>query len=435
MVYRKAVGMANVELGVPLQPDMVFRLASITKQFTATAIMLLVEQGKLALSDPIEKFLPDYPTQGHVITVEHLLTHTSGIQSYTDIPGWMTGRIKTDMKVAELVDAFKNEPMQFAPGTRYSYNNSAYVLLGAIVEKVSGQSYGAFVTEHIFKPLGMTSSFYGSNEPVIPKRVQGYTRDGDAVRNAQYLSMTQPYSAGLAAVVRRRPGAVGRGALHGEAAEARVPRPHVDVVHARRRQAHELRLRLVDRKVEGTSGRAPQRRDSRVLDLRPAPPRRPRVRGRALQQRQPEVEPELRGAPTRRRRRRQALPRAAWRRPSTRRCSPGTPASTGSTRTSSRTVTVENGKLYTQRSGGRRLEAKASSETEFFYDDSLTYFTFERDASGRAVAMLMYPDGADEPERAVRTADAAVRSRRRERRSVHLRRLRRAVRVASPASC
>ena len=182
VVYRKAVGMANVELGVALQPDMVFRLASITKQFTATAIMLLVERGKLALSDPIEKFFPDYPTQGHVITVEHLLTHTSGIRSYTDIPGWMTGRIKTDMKVAELVDAFKNEPMQFAPGTRYSYNNSAYVLLGALVEKVSGQSYGAFVTEHIFKPLGMTSSFYGSNEPVIPKRVQG-TR-GTATRCA-----------------------------------------------------------------------------------------------------------------------------------------------------------------------------------------------------------------------------------------------------------
>ena len=93
VVYRKAVGMASLELGVPLQPDMVFRLGSITKQFTAAAVMLLVEQGKLGLKDPIDKYLPGYPMQGHVITVEHLLTHTSGIQSYTDIPGWMTSRI------------------------------------------------------------------------------------------------------------------------------------------------------------------------------------------------------------------------------------------------------------------------------------------------------------------------------------------------------
>ena len=140
VVYRKAIGMASLELGVPLQPDMVFRLGSITKQFTAAAVMLLVEQGKIGLKDPIDKHLPGYPMQGHVITVEHLLTHTSGIQSYTDIPGWMPGRIVNEMTVQELVDGFKKEPMQFAPGEQYRYNNSGYVLLGAIVEKVSGKS-------------------------------------------------------------------------------------------------------------------------------------------------------------------------------------------------------------------------------------------------------------------------------------------------------
>ena len=135
--------------------------------------MMLAQQGKLALSDPIDKFLPGYPMQGHVITIEHLLTHTSGIQSYTDIPGWMTSRIMNDMAVQELVDAFKKEPMQFAPGERYRYNNSGYVLLGAIIEKASGKSYETFVADNIFKPLGMTSSFYGSNEPIIAKRAQG----------------------------------------------------------------------------------------------------------------------------------------------------------------------------------------------------------------------------------------------------------------------
>ena len=193
VVYRKAVGMASLELGVPLQPDMVFRLGSLTKQFTATAVMLLVEQGKLGLKDPIDKYLPGYPMQGHLITVEHLLTHTSGIQSYTDIPGWMTRRIVNEMTVQELVDGFKKEPMQFAPGEQYRYNNSGYVLLGAIIEKVAGKSYEAFVTEHIFKPLGMNSSFYGSNEPIIRKRAQGYTGPSDKPANARYLSMTQPY--------------------------------------------------------------------------------------------------------------------------------------------------------------------------------------------------------------------------------------------------
>ena len=194
--FRKAYGMADLELGVPLQPDMVFRLGSITKQFTAAAILMLAEEGKLSLQDPIEKHLVGYPTQGHVITVEHLLTHTSGIQSYTDMPGWMTSRIQGPMTVTELVDGFKKEPMQFAPGERWAYNNSGYVLLGAIVEKASGKTYEAFVRERIFQPLGMTASYYDRTEPIIPKRAPGYTREGDQPRNARYLSMTQPYAAG-----------------------------------------------------------------------------------------------------------------------------------------------------------------------------------------------------------------------------------------------
>ena len=195
-LFRKAYGMANLELGVPLQPDMVFRLGSITKQFTAAAILMLAEEGKLSLQDPIEKHLPGYPTQGHAITIEHLLTHTSGIQSYTDMPGWMTSRIQGPMTVTELVDGFKKEPMQFAPGERWAYNNSGYILLGAIVEKASGKTYEAFVRERIFEPLGMTSSYYDHTEAILPKRAPGYTREGDQPRNARYLSMTQPYAAG-----------------------------------------------------------------------------------------------------------------------------------------------------------------------------------------------------------------------------------------------
>jgi CubicO group peptidase (beta-lactamase class C family) len=128
VISRKGYGMANLELGVPIEPDMIFRIGSITKQFTTVAVLMLMEQGKLSLSDEITKFLPDYPTQGHKITVEHLLTHTSGIKSYTELPEFGQ-QMRKDLPLKELIDVFKNKPMDFAPGERWNYNNSAFVLL------------------------------------------------------------------------------------------------------------------------------------------------------------------------------------------------------------------------------------------------------------------------------------------------------------------
>lgn len=194
-LLRKGYGMADVELGVKVEPDMVFRLGSITKQFTAVSILMLAEQGKLSLSDDMTKFFPDYPSKGRVVTIEHLLTHTSGIKSYTSIPAWR-GMWRKDMTVAELIDLFKNEPPDFEPGTQWAYNNSGYILLGAIIEKLSGMSYEQFVQKNIFEPLGMKHTFYGSASRVIPRRVPGYSMTREGLRNAEYLSMTQPYAAG-----------------------------------------------------------------------------------------------------------------------------------------------------------------------------------------------------------------------------------------------
>src|SRR5215216_3268179 len=142
-------------------------------------------------SRPITRFLPDYPTHDHTITVEHLLTHTSGIRSYTDMPEWPP-LWRKDFSVGELIDSFKDQPMQFAPGTRWAYNNSGYVLLGAIIEQLSGLSYAQFVQQRIFAPLGMRQSYYDRTAQIIPKRAAGYP-------NAEYLSMTQPYAAGALA--------------------------------------------------------------------------------------------------------------------------------------------------------------------------------------------------------------------------------------------
>ncbi|HXG65930.1 MAG TPA: serine hydrolase [Blastocatellia bacterium] len=194
-IFRKGYGKANLELGVPIEPDMIFRIGSITKQFTAVAILMLAERGKLSLDDDFTKYLPDYPAKGQKITIAQLLNHTSGIKSYTSLPEWRA-LWRKDLSLNELIDTFKDKPMDFAPGEKWSYNNSAYVLLGAIIEKVSGQSYKDFVEKQIFAPLGMKHSFYDDTTRVIPRRVPGYSKGADGWVNAPYLSMSHPHAAG-----------------------------------------------------------------------------------------------------------------------------------------------------------------------------------------------------------------------------------------------
>ena len=195
VIYRKAFGMADLELNVPMQPEMVFRIGSITKQFTAIAILQLMEQGKLSLQDEITKYIPDYPMHGHSITIEHLLTHTSGIKSYTNVPEFQKF-IRTDMKPEEVIDLIKSKPMEFAPGTKWNYNNSGYFLLGYIIEKVSGKTYQEYLQENFFTPLGMTSSCYGDDTKIIKWRASGYQPGKEGVVNADFMSMTLPYAAG-----------------------------------------------------------------------------------------------------------------------------------------------------------------------------------------------------------------------------------------------
>ena len=195
VVLRKGYGMAHLELGVPIQPEMVFELGSITKQFTGAAILMLQERGQLSVEDEVTKYLPDYPTHGQKITIDHLLTHVSGIPSYTGLPEWLP-RVREDLTVQQLVDMFKDKPLEFNPGEKWAYNNSAYILLGAVIEKVSGKTYEDFIEQEIFAPLGMKSSRYGHQREVTPGRVTGYDKADDGYQIAEYLSMTQPYAAG-----------------------------------------------------------------------------------------------------------------------------------------------------------------------------------------------------------------------------------------------
>lgn len=194
-IYRKAIGKSSLELDVDMIPENVFMLASITKQFTAVAILMLEEQGKLSLNDPITKFIPDYPTNGKTITVHHLLNHTSGIKSYTGM-GNLKEVARNDKTLDELIDYFKNEPMDFDPGEEFRYNNSGYVLLGKIIEILSNDTYENFIEQQLFKPLGMDNSRYGNNREFVPNRVEPYEQDDTGYVNASYLSMTLPHAAG-----------------------------------------------------------------------------------------------------------------------------------------------------------------------------------------------------------------------------------------------
>jgi CubicO group peptidase (beta-lactamase class C family) len=195
-IYRKAFGMANLEYGIKMKPENVFQIGSITKQFTAMAIMKLVEQGKINLDDDITKFIKDYPTHGHKITIKHLLTHTSGIKSYTSIQNWVTEKRRVDSTPEEVIDYFKNEPMDFKPGEKERYTNSGYFLLGYIIEKVSGKPYGEYIENKLFKPLNMKNSSNGSVSKIIKNKVSGYEKSEEGYFNAEYWSISQAYAAG-----------------------------------------------------------------------------------------------------------------------------------------------------------------------------------------------------------------------------------------------
>ena len=194
VIYKKAFGLANLELNVPMITDNVIKIGSMTKQFTAISILMLSEQGKLNLEDEITKFIPDYPTNGNKITVHHLLTHTSGIKDYTRVKG-LNAIAQKDLTPLELIDFSKNEPIDFVPGQKYKYNNSGYVILGYIIEKVTGQSYASFIQEQIFNKLEMTDSQYASQRAVIKNRASGYQKK-DSYINRMDFSLTLAYSGG-----------------------------------------------------------------------------------------------------------------------------------------------------------------------------------------------------------------------------------------------
>lgn len=192
-VHCKGYGLANLEWTIPISPETVFRIASLTKQFTAVAIMMLRARGLLSLDDPIERFLAGFPTRGRRVTIRHLLNHTSGVRSYNYFER-ESGQARTTL--AALLAVIYEQPFEFEPGDRYAYNNSGYVLLGGVIEAVSDLKYRDFLRTAMFEPLGMHRTGYLFDEQVTPCRASGYERVRDEFRNARFRSATWGHAAG-----------------------------------------------------------------------------------------------------------------------------------------------------------------------------------------------------------------------------------------------
>ncbi len=195
VIYERAFGMANVEWQAPMPKDAVFAIASITKQFTAVAILQQVEKGALSLNDTVGKFLPDYPAHLKGITIEQLLTHTAGVPAGKG-PGSLLALGRGWLTAAEVMATFKDDPLDFPPGTRMAYSNTGYQLLGYLLEKVTGKPYPEFIQETLLKPAGMTSSFYGDDTRVARHRAAPYLFTRHGLQNAAIGNVQVAFAAG-----------------------------------------------------------------------------------------------------------------------------------------------------------------------------------------------------------------------------------------------
>jgi CubicO group peptidase (beta-lactamase class C family) len=195
VVLNKGYGSANLEWNIPNTPTTKFRLGSITKQFTAASILLLEQRGMLKIDDPVKTYVKDAPASWDPITIRHLLTHTSGLFNFTSLPGFAQTQAMPstpEQSIAKISD----RPLDFPPGEKMSYSNTGYIVLGYIIEKLTGQMYGTFVEQNIFTPLGMKDSGYDSNTALIPRRASGYTPGPNGPTNSVFSHMSVPHAAG-----------------------------------------------------------------------------------------------------------------------------------------------------------------------------------------------------------------------------------------------
>jgi len=196
LIFARGYGFANLENRVKATPDTVYRLGSITKQFTSTMIMQLRQEGKLKLDDSITVYMDGIPPNWSAVTVRQLLNHTSGIPSYTNNLDVMLRQSKLGTKPEGILKSVLTQPLEFAPGSKWSYNNTGYVMLGMIIEKLDGRPFAASLESRITKPLGMNQTYFTSERTLVPNRAQGYVKTKTGFENCAFINMDWPYAAG-----------------------------------------------------------------------------------------------------------------------------------------------------------------------------------------------------------------------------------------------
>jgi len=195
VVFARGYGMANLEHSVAVTPETVFHICSISKNILAAVVLQLVEEGKLKLDDDVTKYVPEAPTHGRHVTVRQLLNHTSGLYSFTSLPEAENNE-RLDLTHEQVLSLIKDQPFDFDPGTSWRYDNSAFYLAGMVVERITKQEYGAYVHEHVFKPLGMNSASMCDAHMVVRQLASGYEVDRGTLVNAALMSWKLPFAAG-----------------------------------------------------------------------------------------------------------------------------------------------------------------------------------------------------------------------------------------------
>ncbi|MFT4941058.1 MAG: CubicO group peptidase (beta-lactamase class C family) [Paraglaciecola sp.] len=397
VLYQGARGLANIEHNIPLSTDSVFRLGSITKQFTAAAIMMLQEQNKLNVNDDIHKYIADFPTEGNKVTIKNLLTHTSGIANYTEDEELFAKEIRVPTSLDQMLIRFAKHKMVLKTGEAMRYSNTGYVLLGKIIEVASGQPYSDFIEQNIFKKLGMKSSRYGGSQ-IIPLRASGYDMGTEGVVNASYIDMMWPHAAGsLLSTVKdmdiwfkalRTEKLLSKASYHqmvspfklndgsmsdyGYGLGLRKFNKYDSISHnggipgfatnAFYLPTEDLYVAVLSNSSSGNSGLISNLMAAEALDISLPD-------FEAVELNEDKIKPLI--------------------------------GSYKINNDSVRHLLMENGKVYTQRDGGDKYEVIPMSDNSFYYDNSLTYIVFEANENGSQV-MNFYTDLALEPQQAIK---------------------------------
>jgi CubicO group peptidase (beta-lactamase class C family) len=392
IAYEAGQGLADVAAKTPITPATVFRIGSITKQFSAAIMLQLVAEGKVSLDDKLSKYLPGYPEPGAGATIAQLLNHTVGVQSYTSIPGWMaeakTGRAYT---TEELIAEFKDMPAPSKPGEKWDYNNSGYVLVGAVIEKVTGKPWHVNVDERIARPLGLKTIRYGVFEDETPNMARGYTRKDDKVADALKIHMSVPHAAGalIGSVddLARWNAALHHGKVIPAELHSKMTAPTVMPDGSTEDYGFGIRNQEVrSHKAIGHGGGIfGFSTDSVYL------PKEDIFVAVFTNSDEPMTSPGMLMTqlaalavddpfPTFEKAALDAKAVEPW-------------VGLYKVKDGERRIFLRDGKLYTQRTGGSELEAFAAGNGKYFYENSLTWFELKRDAAGTPIAAV-YQQGA-----------------------------------------